>query len=117
MRRVNRRTEWQTRYHCPHISRSRHAARCTPACRHPETILATPTRHGGKGAAEKFFLEGMTEAMHRLSDVGLWVYQGAGRTVRIAWTWSEPQRGHVTVTGQRCLDRYVMHAASVGKWL
>jgi putative DNA methylase len=33
-----------------------------------EELVATPTRHGGKGAAEKFFLEGMTEAMHRLSQ-------------------------------------------------
>ena len=29
------------------------------------------------------------EAIHRLSDVGLWLYQGAGSTVRIAWTWSD----------------------------
>ena len=29
------------------------------------------------------------ESVHRLSDVGLWLYQGAGSTVRIAWTWSD----------------------------
>lgn len=28
------------------------------------------------------------EALDRLTDVGLWVYQGAGSVVRIAWTWS-----------------------------
>lgn len=29
------------------------------------------------------------EALDRLSDLGLWMYQGAGSTVRIAWTWSD----------------------------
>ena len=28
------------------------------------------------------------EALDRLSDLGLWVYQGAGSVVRIAWPWS-----------------------------
>ncbi len=29
------------------------------------------------------------EALDRLSTLRLWVYQGAGSTVRIAWTWSD----------------------------
>ena len=33
-----------------------------------EELVATPYRHGGKEGAEKFFLEGMTAAMHNLSD-------------------------------------------------
>jgi putative DNA methylase len=33
-----------------------------------EELVATPYRHGGKDVAEKFFLDGMTEAMHRLAD-------------------------------------------------
>jgi putative DNA methylase len=33
-----------------------------------EELVATPYRHGSKEAAEKFFLEGMTEAMHRLAE-------------------------------------------------
>ncbi|MEN9862930.1 MAG: hypothetical protein RLZZ601_694 [Pseudomonadota bacterium] len=33
-----------------------------------EELVATPYRHGGKENAEKFFLEGMTDAMHRLSE-------------------------------------------------
>lgn len=33
-----------------------------------EELVATPYRHGGKEAAEKFFLNGMTEAMKRLSE-------------------------------------------------
>lgn len=33
-----------------------------------EELVATPYRHGSKAKAETFFLDGMTRAMHRLSD-------------------------------------------------
>lgn len=33
-----------------------------------EELVATPYRHGGAERAEAFFLEGMTQAMHRLAD-------------------------------------------------
>jgi putative DNA methylase len=33
-----------------------------------EELVATPYRHGSKQKAEAFFLEGMTEAMHQLSE-------------------------------------------------
>ena len=33
-----------------------------------EELVATPYRHGSKDKAEKFFLEGMTQAMHRLAE-------------------------------------------------
>jgi putative DNA methylase len=33
-----------------------------------EELVATPYRHGGKEEAESFFLEGMTQAMHRLAE-------------------------------------------------
>lgn len=33
-----------------------------------EELVATPYRHGGRENAEKFFLEGMTKAMHRLAE-------------------------------------------------
>ncbi|MBB3909722.1 DUF1156 domain-containing protein [Sphingomonas desiccabilis] len=33
-----------------------------------DELVATPERHGGQAKAESFFLEGMTKAMHRLSD-------------------------------------------------
>lgn len=33
-----------------------------------EELVATPYRHGGKQAAEAFFLDGMTKAMHRLAE-------------------------------------------------
>ncbi|MCA9233797.1 MAG: hypothetical protein KDA57_24385, partial [Planctomycetales bacterium] len=33
-----------------------------------EELVATPYRHGSKESAETFFLDGMTQAMHRLAD-------------------------------------------------
>jgi putative DNA methylase len=33
-----------------------------------EELIATPYRHGGKEQAEAFFLDGMTQAMHRLAE-------------------------------------------------
>jgi putative DNA methylase len=33
-----------------------------------EELVATPGRHGGKDGAETFFLNGMTQAMHRLAE-------------------------------------------------
>ena len=33
-----------------------------------EELVATPYRHGSKAAAETFFLDGMTRALHRLSE-------------------------------------------------
>jgi putative DNA methylase len=33
-----------------------------------EELVATPYRHGSKEKAEAFFLEGMTQAMHRLAE-------------------------------------------------
>jgi putative DNA methylase len=33
-----------------------------------EELVATPDRHGGRGDAERFFLDGMTQAMHRIAE-------------------------------------------------
>jgi len=33
-----------------------------------EELVATPYRHGSKDKAEKFFLDGMTQAMHRIAE-------------------------------------------------
>jgi putative DNA methylase len=35
-----------------------------------EELVATPYRHGSKEKAESFFLDGMTQAMHRLAEQG-----------------------------------------------
>jgi putative DNA methylase len=33
-----------------------------------QELVATPYRHGGRDAAERFFLDGMTQTMHRLAE-------------------------------------------------
>ena len=33
-----------------------------------EEIIANPYRHGGKKAAEAFFMEGMTQAIHNIAE-------------------------------------------------
>jgi putative DNA methylase len=40
----------------------------TVAAPKAEELVATPDRHGGKERAEAFFLDGMTQAMHRLAE-------------------------------------------------
>ena len=39
-----------------------------------EELVATPYRHGGRGAAEAFFLEGMTSALTQLAAQGHWAF-------------------------------------------
>ena len=33
-----------------------------------EELVATPAEHGGREKAETFFLDGMTQAMHRVAE-------------------------------------------------
>lgn len=42
----------------------------TVAAPKSEELVATPARHGGRKEAEAFFLDGMTQAMHRLAQQG-----------------------------------------------
>ncbi len=51
-----------------------------------EELVATPYRHGSKDKAEKFFLNGMTHAMHRLAEQA---YRGAPVTIYYAFKQSE----------------------------
>jgi putative DNA methylase len=51
-----------------------------------EELVATPYRHGSKEKAETFFLDGMTQAMHRLADQA---YQGAPVTIYYAFKQAE----------------------------
>ena len=51
-----------------------------------EELVATPYRHGGKEAAETFFLDGMTRALHRLSEQ---TYPGFPVTIYYAFKQSE----------------------------
>ncbi len=49
-----------------------------------EELVATPYRHGGKEKAERFFMEGMTCAMHQLADLSHSVFPAT-----IYWTLPE----------------------------
>ncbi|MFK7602661.1 DUF1156 domain-containing protein, partial [Deinococcus sp. SM5_A1] len=50
-----------------------------------EELVATPYRHGGKGNAEKFFLDGMTQAISNNQLCGSVVPRGIMRWERILW--------------------------------
>ena len=51
-----------------------------------EELIASPYRHGSKAGAEKFFMSGMTEAMHRLA---LQAHPGVPVTIYYAFKQSE----------------------------
>ena len=53
-----------------------------------EELVATPYRHGGRDAAEQFFLRGMTKAMHRLSEFS---HPGFPVTIYYAFKQSETE--------------------------
>jgi putative DNA methylase len=58
-----------------------------------EELVATPYRHGSKDKAEKFFLDGMTQAMHRLADQA---HPGFPVTIYYAFKQSESNGGDCT---------------------
>jgi putative DNA methylase len=53
-----------------------------------EELVATPYRHGGREEAEAFFLDGMTQAMHRLARQG---HPGFPVTIYYAFKQSETE--------------------------
>ncbi len=55
-----------------------------------EELVATPYRHGSKGKAEKFFLDGMTQAMHNLA---VQAHPAAPITIYYAFKQSETTEG------------------------
>jgi putative DNA methylase len=62
-----------------------------------EELVATPYRHGSKEKAEAFFLDGMTQAMHRLAEQG---HPGFPVTIYYAFKQSEVDRNDgMTNTG------------------
>lgn len=52
-------------------------------------LVATPYRHGGKREAEAFFLEGMTEAMHRIAETS---HPGFPVTIYYAFKQTESEK-------------------------
>lgn len=61
-----------------------------------EELVATPYRHGSKKKAEDFFLNGMTEAMHRLAELA---HPAAPLTIYYAFKQSETKESSTTSTG------------------
>jgi len=58
-----------------------------------EELVATPYRHGGKEQAEAFFLDGMTQAMHRLAEQS---HPGFPVTIYYAFKQSETESAEGT---------------------
>ena len=60
-----------------------------------QELVATPYRHGGREAAETFFLEGMTEAMHRVAEQA---HPGFPVTIYYAFKQSESESDEGTAS-------------------
>jgi putative DNA methylase len=81
-----------------------------------EELVATPGRHGGMGGAETFFLEGMTQAMHRLAEQ---VHPAFPVTIYYAFKQSESETAAGTAsTGWETFLDAVIRAgfATSGTW-
>ena len=81
-----------------------------------EELVATPYRHGSKTGAEKFFLDGMTRAIHRISDQA---HPGFPVTIYYAFKQSERKDdGGIASTGWETFLDAVIRAgfAITGTW-
>lgn len=78
----------------------------TPAVPKAEELVATPYRHGGKEKAEKFFLDGMTEAMRRLAEQA---HPSAPITIYYAFKQSQT-KGDTSSTGWETFLEAVMRS-------
>jgi putative DNA methylase len=81
-----------------------------------EELVATPYRHGGKDNAEVFFLSGMTQAMHRLTEQA---HRGFPVTIYYAFkqSESESETGTVSTGWEIFLDAVIRAGFSItGTW-
>ena len=80
-----------------------------------EELVATPYRHGSKEKAEAFFLEGMTQAMHRLAEQA---HPAFPVTIYYAFKQSETESQGTTSTGwDTFLDAVIQAGFAVtGTW-
>ena len=80
-----------------------------------EELVATPYRHGGKEAAETFFLNGMTQAMTNLAQKG---HPGHLTTIYYAFKQSESDEGSTSSTGWATFLGAVIHSGFqiTGTW-
>ncbi len=81
-----------------------------------EELIATPYRHGSKGKAEAFFLEGMTQVIHNLVELGHPAYPV---TIYYAFKQSETSdEDGTSSTGWETFLTAIIHAgfSIVGTW-
>lgn len=80
-----------------------------------EELVATPYRHGSKEAAEAFFMDGMTEAMHRLAEQA---HPAFPVTIYYAFKQSETKGNDTTSPGWESFLEAVLKAgfAVTGTW-
>ena len=81
-----------------------------------EELVATPYRHGGKKAAETFFLEGMTQAMRRLAEQA---HPGFPVTIYYAFKQSETKwdSGTASTGWETFLDAVIRSGFAItGTW-
>jgi putative DNA methylase len=80
-----------------------------------EELVATPYRHGGNEAAEVFFMDGMTQAMHRLADQAHFSFPV---TIYYAFKQSETEKEGTASTGWEIFLDAVIKAnfVLVGTW-
>jgi putative DNA methylase len=80
-----------------------------------EELVATPYRHGSKEKAETFFLDGMTQAMHRLAEQA---HPGFPITIYYAFKQAETESDEAGATASTGWDTFleaVIHAGlSIG---
>jgi putative DNA methylase len=80
-----------------------------------EELVATPYRHGGTEQAEAFFLNGMTQAMHRLAEQ---THPAFPVTIYYAFKQSETETAGTTSTGwETFLDAVIEAGLAIsGTW-
>jgi putative DNA methylase len=80
-----------------------------------EELVATPYRHGGKEGAEKFFLDGMTAAMHNIADLA---NQAFPVTIYYAFKQAETKAAGTASTGWETFLAAVIRAgfSIYGTW-
>jgi len=80
-----------------------------------EELVATPYRHGSKEKAEAFFLDGMTQAMHRLAEQS---HPAFPVTIYYAFKQSETAQDGTASTGWETFLEAVLRAgfAITGTW-
>jgi putative DNA methylase len=80
-----------------------------------EELIASPYRHENKQEAEKFFLSGMTEAMHRLAEQA---HPAFPVTIYYAFKQSDTKEGSTSSTGWETFLEAVLRAgfSITGTW-